>query len=80
MHLDGHQLFTILECRSQNNFDGSIDDDMSDILRHNLLSAQVNKNIIAILSHDRRGERNEGGSLIRGHGGKPQRESGSDGR
>ena len=52
MRLYRYQLSSILECARWNNFVRSIDDDMGYILRHNMISAQVDKNVIATIGHD----------------------------
>jgi hypothetical protein len=48
-----------MECPTTNNFDGFIDDDMSDIIWHKLLAARVDKNILPVVGvfrHDNLGQ------------------------
>lgn len=54
VHLYQHQASTSQECTPSNNFDGFVDADMSDMSRHFLIAAHVNKHIIitAFFSHD----------------------------
>ena len=54
MHLYRHQVSTIQERPPTNNFDGFVDADMSDVARHFLIAAHVDKHIIitAFFGHD----------------------------